>query len=76
MAVQDYLPLVYDALRRVNEIGLWRILCRRSPMCCCWGTRGCENLLALMTLILTLENRLREKTGKMYPSCRKPTSTR
>ena len=57
MDVQHYLPLVYDALRRVNEIRPPEDPVPEEPDVLLVGDEGLLDSLALMTLILTLENR-------------------
>jgi hypothetical protein len=61
---QDYLLLVYDALRRVNQIRPPEEHVPEEPDVLLVGDEGLLDSLALTTLILTLENRLREKTGQ------------
>ena len=64
MDVQHCLPLVYDALRRVNEIRPPEEHVPEEPDVVLVGDEGLLDSLALTTLILALENQLREKTGK------------
>jgi acyl carrier protein len=67
MDVQDCLLLVYDALRRVNEIRSSEEHVPEEPDVVLVGDEGLLDSLALTTLILSLENRLREKTGEDVP---------
>jgi acyl carrier protein len=64
MDVQQYLSLVYDALRRVNEIRPPEEHVPEEPDVVLVGDDGLLDSLALTILILSLENRLREKTGE------------
>jgi hypothetical protein len=64
MDVQHYLPLIYDALRRVNEIRPPNERVPEEPDVVLVGEEGLLDSLALTTLILTLENKLSEKTGQ------------
>jgi hypothetical protein len=64
MDVQYCLPLVYDALRRVNEIRPLAEHVPEEPDVVLVGDDGLLDSLAVTTLILALENRLREKSGK------------
>ena len=63
MDPQHCLPLVYDALRRVNELRVPEQRVPEEPDVVLVGDEGLLDSLALTTLILALENRLREKTG-------------
>ena len=63
MDVQHFLPLVYEALRRVNDIRPPNEQVPEEPDVVLVGNEGLLDSLALTTLVLALENRLREKTG-------------
>jgi acyl carrier protein len=64
MDAQHYLPLIYDALRRVNEIRPPNQRVPEEPDVVLVGEEGLLDSLALTTLILSLENKLSEKTGQ------------
>ena len=67
MDVQEYIPLVYDAIRRVNEMRPPEERVPEEPDVVLVGEEGLLDSLALTTLILALENRLHEKTGESIP---------
>ena len=67
MDTQTCLSLVYDALRRVNEIRPPEAQVPKEPDVVLVGDEGLLDSLALMTLILTIENLLREQTGQEVP---------
>ncbi|HYW45894.1 MAG TPA: hypothetical protein VE959_23725 [Bryobacteraceae bacterium] len=67
MDIQTCLSLVYDALGRVNEIRPPEAPVPSQPDVVLVGDEGLLDSLALMTLILTIENLLREKTGQEVP---------
>lgn len=64
MDVRDCLPLVYEALQKVNAIRPSEEQVPEEPDVVLAGDEGLLDSLALTTLILSLENRLREKTGE------------
>jgi hypothetical protein len=64
MDAQHCLPLIYDALRRVNDIRPPNERVPEEPDVVLVGEEGLLDSLALTTLILTLENKLSEKTGQ------------
>jgi hypothetical protein len=61
---QHYLPLVYDALKQVNELRPPEEHVPEEPDVVLVGDQGLLDSLGLTVLILTLENQLREKTGE------------
>jgi len=64
MDAQRYLPLIYDALRRVNEMRPPNERVPEEPDVVLVGDEGLLDSLALTTLILNLESKLSEKIGQ------------
>jgi hypothetical protein len=67
MEIQTCLSLVYDALRRVNEIRPPEAQVPEEPDVVLVGAKGLLDSMAITILIVTLENLLREKTGQEVP---------
>ncbi len=67
MEIQTCLSLVYDALRRVNEIRPPEAQVPEEPDVVLVGDKGLLDSMAITILIVTLENLLREKTGQEVP---------
>lgn len=59
--------MVYDGIRRVNEIRPPEKRVPERPDVVLVGDQGMLDSLSFTTLILTLENRLRESVGKDIP---------
>jgi hypothetical protein len=64
METQTGLSLVYEALRRVNQIRPPEAQVPEDPDVILLGDKGLLDSMAVTVLIVTLENLLREKTGQ------------
>ena len=64
METQTGLSLVYEALRRVNQIRPPDAQVPEDPDVVLLGDKGLLDSMAVTVLIVTLENLLREKTGQ------------
>jgi hypothetical protein len=64
MEIETGLSLVYDALRRVNQIRPPEAQVPQEPDVVLLGDKGLLDSMAVTILIVTLENLLREKTGR------------
>jgi hypothetical protein len=67
MEIQTGLSLVYDALRRVNQIRPPEAQVPEEPDVVLVGDKGLLDSLAITIFIVALENLLREKTGQDVP---------